>query len=216
MFTAVLVGDEDEIEKQLAELAVDQVMEEAAEDGLESAMVAQPHPDPVEQEVVQPSAQVQGDSEEEEEEEESKFTWELASGDAFFISKGPAEAKPSAEAAKDVAAPIGTFKDMPSFQFLEQLGMTEIPNVEECGIGVHFTNNVWQVRYPCKSGKKSAARSWGVLKKKGFVSPCKALLECLHWAWQSHLEFNPDCAYTKGKVQVLKGAIMADLGRDVK
>ena len=53
-------------------------------------------------------------------------------------------------------------------------------------------------------------------KKKGFVPPCRALLECLLWCWEVHLAENPTCAVSAGKIQLLKGAIKADLGRDVK
>ena len=220
-----LTGDGESIEQQLAELATDEVLEEAAEDGLENAIVANGSFDPMDLEGADQHsgfvAAADDVSDKEDSDEEPAATWEIGSGDACFICEGESSGASHAELpeakspAVGASAPTGAFKDMASFQFLNNLGMTEIPNVKACGIGVHCTICCWQVRYPCKSGQQSRARSWGNLKK-GFVSPCRALLECLLWAWQSHLDLFPTCAHSKGKVQLLTGAIMADLGRDVK
>lgn len=209
----------DDVEEQLALIAVDEVVGEAAEDGLEAAM----DNDEKNMEAMESECGQKGDGplgEDGEDGDESDLdnapVWELGSGDAFFVCPGPKSTSAHEPSPQGMKPPSCTFKDMPSFTFLENLGLTELPSVQGCGLGVHSTISCWQLRYPSDSGPQSAARSWGDFKNKGFVSPCLALLQCLHWAWESHCAMNPTCVYSRGSVQLLKGAILADLGRDVK
>eukprot|EP00438_Fugacium_kawagutii_P030026 Skav210977 [mRNA] locus=scaffold712:63115:72325:- [translate_table: standard] len=210
----------DDVDAELALVAVDEVVGEAAEGALEAAMTNdEMNMEAMESESGQPGDGPLGEDGEEslESDLDNAPVWEFGSGDAFFVSPGPESTSSTCEPSpKGTKAPSCTFKDMPSFTFLENLGLTEIPAVQGCGLGVHSTISCWQLRYPADSGPQSAARSWGNIKKRGFVSPCKALLQCLHWAWESHAALNPTCEYSKGRVQLLKGAILADLGRDVK
>ncbi len=216
------------MDNELAALANEETVEEAAEDALAAAMsnkeIMEPSEEPLEsvartgcqkEEEIQENQVENDDDDDDADKSDDEVTWELQSGDSFFMCEASAGVSSSGPAPPEgVKAPSGTFKDQPAFSFLEHFGLTEIPNVQECGIGVHATTNCWQVRYPSLE-KKSTARSWGQLKK-GYVSPCMALLLCLRWAWSAHHVLHPECKYTKTRLQVLDGAIVADLGRDVK
>lgn len=114
----------------------------------------------------------------------------------------------------EVAVAGAKFSTVPAFVFLEQAGLTCVPLVSGCGIGIHHTISTWQVRYPAEH-QKSTARSFGNLKK-GYVSAAEALLQCLLWAWQQHQKIYPDCDISKNKVNLLKGALVANLGFHVK
>jgi len=149
-------------------------------------------------------------------EEEQEVVFEFDDCDAAFVCKGKGEeAAGSSDLPPVGVVPSGTIKTTAAFLFLDQIGLTEVPNVQGVGMGVHLTTKCWQVRYPCGQGKKSAGRCWGVLKK-GYIPPCRALLQCLLWCWEAHRKEHPHCTISAGKCQLLKGAILADVGRDVK
>ena len=105
--------------------------------------------------------------------------------------------------------------DCPAFNFLETAGLTQLPNLKGVGIGVHYTTNTFQVRYPA-AHQKSTGRTFGNLKGKGYVPPVAALLQCLLWAWEQHASDNPNCTVSKERIQVLVGALKVNLGHDVK
>jgi hypothetical protein len=106
------------------------------------------------------------------------------------------------------------FETVPAFVFLREAGLTEIPNVIGCGIGIHHTTSTWQVRYPA-GHQKSTARTFGHVKK-GYVSSAQALLQCLVWAWEQHQKLHPTCTTAEATVKLLKGALIAQLGFHVK
>ncbi|CAL1125653.1 unnamed protein product [Cladocopium goreaui] len=200
------------------EMNLDEGGFEAAEDGLEANIPIDPEE---EEHNAKESINVDkgddfpcfGQSQDDASDEE--IVYEFKDCDAAFECVAT-EATSSSEPAPVGVSPAGTIKTMAAFMFLEQVGLSEIPNVPGVGMGVHTTTQCWQIRYPRATGKQSAGRCWGDLKKKGFVPPCRALLECLLWCWEVHLAENPTCAVSAGKIQLLKGAIKADLGRDVK
>eukprot|EP00435_Cladocopium_sp_Y103_P023018 s1373_g5.t1 len=143
--------------------------------------------------------------------------WKVGDGVSFVVSQEdlPLDENSIDPPQKPVAKAISgdRFKDVPAFQFLEKIHLTELPNIPGTGIGIHHTTNTWQVRYPAAT-KQSVARTFGHTKK-GFVYPVQALLECLLWAWQQHLEKNPLCATSKERIQVIQGALKVNLGHDV-
>ena len=211
-------ADGDNVEEQLVALNQDEGGFEAAEDGLEANIPIDPEE---EEHNAKESINVDkgddfpcfGQSQDDASDEE--IVYEFKDCDAAFECVAT-EATSSSEPAPVGVSPAGTIKTMAAFMFLEQVGLSEIPNVPGVGMGVHTTTQCWQIRYPRATGKQSPGRCWGDLKKKGFVPPCRALLECLLWCWEVHLAENPTCAVSAGKIQLLKGAIKADLGRDVK
>lgn len=149
--------------------------------------------------------------------EDDGVSFELC--DTSFVCEGSTNASSSADTPSVATTPKGSgFLESPAFQFLNQLGMADLPNVTGCGLALHGTIQMWQVRYPtAEAGQKmSRARSWGHLPKKGHVSCCRALLEVLLWGWERHQAENPACAATKQKVCTLKGALVVGLGRDLK
>lgn len=105
------------------------------------------------------------------------------------------------------------FQHVPAFLYLQELNLTELPNVGGTGIGIHFTTNTWQVRYPAGS-QKSTARTFGHLTK-GWKSSSTALLECLAWAWKQHSGLNPGCSTSKARFQALESALNNGLGKDL-
>eukprot|EP00438_Fugacium_kawagutii_P015564 Skav230977 [mRNA] locus=scaffold4:81200:81796:- [translate_table: standard] len=197
------------MEQQLVALNKDEPMLEAAEDGLEALIPADDEQEG--SEAVNPQSTQDANAFSE---DEGQTVFEFKECDAMFECS--AKEAPSCDLDVQVGvSPSGSFKDMAAFIFLSKVGLTEIPNVQGAGIGVHLTTKCWQVRYPNPTGKQSTARSWGDLKK-GTVPPCRALLQCLLWCWESHHKVNPGCDITKSKIQLLKGALVADVGRDVK
>lgn len=203
---------------QLAEMNQDQPNEEAAEVGLEANMDSAPmHPDSVEGEslaVVAANEADFADAESGDEGSNAGEVWEFTLGEASVVHEVKAVQKSDDGTTPVTQSPLGTFQTMASFLFLQGVGLTDLPNVEGVGIGVHLTIKSWQVRYPAQVGQQSAARCFGALKK-GWVPPCRALLQCLLWCWETHLKENPSCPVSFGKVQLLKGAIKADLGKNV-
>lgn len=136
-----LTGDGETIEQQLAELATDEVLEEAAEDVLENAIVAHGSCDPMELEGANPDsgnvAAADDVSNKVDSDEEPSGTWEIGSGDACFICEGESsEAShaelPEAKSPAGASAPAGAFKDMASFQFLHNLRRTTNPYKPNC------------------------------------------------------------------------------------
>lgn len=211
--------EDPELEAQLAMISECNAVDKGAEEDLELNMKPEQeqnqdhneaNPDK-EDEVMELEIANPGESEDEE------IEYDFSTG-VNFVCDGPSgvsSSDPSPPIA--VAPPSASFKDMPAFVFLEKLNLTELPHVNGAGIGVHVTIQAWQVRYPPSGSQKaSCARSWGNLSKKGFVSQCKALLECLLWAWERHLAENPSCSVSQTKVGMLKGALIADLGRDLE
>ena len=144
--------------------------------------------------------------------------WVVGEGASFMISEEipSTEATQSAVSEKPVTKKISgdSFKDVPAFQFLDMIGLTVLPNVPGTGIGIHHTTNTWQIRYPA-ANQKSVARTFGNCKK-GYVSPVRALLQCLLWAWQQHGKENLSCAVTLERIQVIEGALKVNLGHDVE
>ncbi|CAK9039312.1 unnamed protein product, partial [Durusdinium trenchii] len=211
--------EDPELEAQLAMISECNAVDKGAEEDLELNMKPEQeqnqdhneaNPDK-EDEVMELEIANPGESEDEE------IEYDFSTG-VNFVCDGPSgvsSSDPSPPIA--VAPPSASFKDMPAFVFLEKLNLTELPHVNGAGIGVHVTIQAWQVRYPPSGSQKaSCARSWGNLSKKGFVSQCKALLECLLWAWERHLAENPSCSVSQTKVGMLKGALIADLGRHLE
>eukprot|EP00438_Fugacium_kawagutii_P028480 Skav205456 [mRNA] locus=scaffold4682:42498:43100:- [translate_table: standard] len=199
------------MEAQLVALSKDDSTFEAAEDALEALI-------PAEDEHQDPEA-VNHHSDEDapaSSEDEGETVFEFKDCDAMYECCSKETSSCDLDLQVGVS-PSGSFKDMAAFIFLNQVGLAEIPNVQGAGVGVHLTTKCWQVRYPNPTGKQSTARSWGNLKKgKGIVPPCRALLQCLLWCWESHDKVNPGCDITKTKIQLLKGALVADVGRDIK
>lgn len=205
---------------QLAEMNQDQLNEEAAESGLEANVENAPmHPDTVEGESSAAVAAYEVDFENAESDDEvsdAGEVWEFTVGEASVVHEIKTVQKSDDGTTPVTQAPTsGTFQTMASYLFLQGVGLTDLPNIEGVGIGVHLTIKSWQVRYPAQVGQQSAARCFGALKK-GWVPPCRALLQCLLWCWETHLKENPSCPVSAGKVQLLKGAIKADLGKNVE
>ena len=149
---------------------------------------------------------------ESEAESDEEVVLHFDSADKAFMCKA---ADPEQSEAAVAAAP-GTFKSTPSYVFLEERGLVSLPAVDGVGVAVHLTNSTWQVRYPPVPGKKgSRCRSWGKVAKKGYVPPCAALLQCLLWCWETHLE-RTGSALAKDQVEILKEALNSNVGSDVK
>ena len=145
-------------------------------------------------------------------ESDAEVVWEIATK-SFLCS--PESSSPKQVPAAGAVAPSVTFKDLPAYHYLEAQGLTDIPNLQGCGLAIHSTISCWQIRYPVPAGRKaSCARSFGHLKK-GYKSSCKALLQCLLWVWKTHLLQNPHCKYSKSRVSDLEMAIADDLGKDI-
>lgn len=140
--------------------------------------------------------------------------WKLGEGEgaSFLVSEDATLVEESHEAKKPVSKmiPGDGFKSIPAFVFLEQIHLTQLPNVPGTGIGIHNTTNTWQVRYPAGT-QSSCGRTFGETKK-GFVPPVKALLECLLWAWQQHFKANPSCSVSQERIQIISGALSVNLG----
>ena len=130
---------------ELAALANEETVEEAAEDALVAAMSNKEIMEPSEEllesvegkecqkEEIQ-EKQVESDDNNDADESDDEVTWELQSGDHFYMCEGSAGVSCSDPAPPEgVKAPSGTFKELPAFVFLEQFGLTDIPNVQECG-----------------------------------------------------------------------------------
>ncbi|CAK9095301.1 unnamed protein product [Durusdinium trenchii] len=212
--------DGDEAEKELAMVAAaGEINEEPAEAVLEANMPADLE---VAEEIEQTGKAGHNDhgalsDNDDIASEDDGVSFELC--DTSFVCEGSTNASSSADTPSVATTPKGSgFLESPAFQFLNQLGMADLPNVTGCGLALHGTIQMWQVRYPtAEAGQKmSRARSWGHLPKKGHVSCCRALLEVLLWGWERHQAENPACAATKQKVCTLKGALVVGLGRDLK
>ena len=218
--------DHQEIEEQLALAASHEEAVQGAEEDLEANIIAVASHENEEDEVGghgTASANVAHCLDDSDEDQEQNFDDAMDSFDAVFVFSDEGDGDDNvkfqegkSEGSVSMNFSGGTFDEMPAWKFLSSMNMTELPNMKGVGVGVHLTTCCWQIRYPPTSPGKQAsvARSWGKLKK-GHVSQCKALLQCLLWIWQTHAESNPTCAISKGKVQLLKGALIADLGRDI-
>ena len=143
--------------------------------------------------------------------------WTLDESGACFILGDPSKDEEIDADSPPVSVKISNEKlaDCPAFNFLECAGLTQLPNLKGVGIGIHYTTNTFQVRYPA-AHQKSTGRTFGNLKGKGYVPPVAALLECLLWAWEQHASNNPGCTVSKERIQVLIGALKVKLGHDVK
>lgn len=143
--------------------------------------------------------------------------WTITDSGAIFTVESEDKSSVGSSEAEKVGIPMSPekFNDVKAFVMLSAIGLTEIPNVQGCGIGIHFTTNTWQVRYPSEK-KASTARTFGDhVKGKGKVSCSAALLQCLLWAWQQHGQKNPSCAVCKHRITILQGALNVGLGSEV-
>ena len=170
-----------------------------------------------------PGPNLFGSSSEDEAVELKDAAWDFDDDSAVFILEDlggavkPSEAElpaPSPPTSVSAAVAGDKFETVPAFVFLREAGLTEIPNVIGCGIGIHHTTSTWQVRYP-PGHQKSTARTFGHVKK-GYVSSAQALLQCLVWAWDQHQKLHPTCTTAEATVKLLKGALIAQLGFHVK
>ena len=215
----LLQGGVDDVDMQLAAMNNDESQQEMAEAALELNIdVAPEHPDAVGGgPPISLDANIEsGGKDDGESDLDAGDVWEFTVSEdtSFHELKEMETTGDSEQAPVSQASASGTFKHMAAFMFLEQVGLTELPNVPGVGIGVHLTIKSWQVRYPAETGQQSAARCYGQLKKQ-WVPPCRALLQCLLWCWEVHSQENPLCEVSESKITLLKGAIKADLGRDV-
>lgn len=160
-----------------------------------------------------------GDDDGEDDGEVDGDVWSFDDSGACFVLEPPKddEQEIAAPTEPSVCAKISgeKFSSVPAFVFLEKLEMTQLPNCIGCGLGIHFTTNTWQIRYPAEH-QKSTARTFGHVKGKGYVSPVSALVQCLLWAWKQHESKNPSCSKSKERIQVLSGALAVGLGKDVQ
>ena len=170
-------ADGDNVEEQLVALNQDEGGFEAAEDGLEANIPIDPEE---EEHNAKESINVDkgddfpcfGQSQDDASDEE--IVYEFKDCDAAFECVAT-EATSSSEPAPVGVSPAGTIKTMAAVMFLEQVGLSEIPNVPGVGMGVHTTTQCWQIRYPRATGKQSAGRCWGDLKKRGL---CLLAVHC--------------------------------------
>lgn len=208
----------DDIEEELLQVAQCDTVEEPAEQDLEANMPADLEAG--EEEGVQHETEVHQEDVEMLEEESADEADPVQFDDCAvtFICGEIASAGSSDKVPEVVAPKHASFQESPAFKLLESLEMTELPNVAGCGLALHGTINMWQLRYPASEPgeKMSCARSWGELPKKGYVSCCKALVQVLLWGWERHAAEHPECAVAKQKISLLQGALVADIGRDLK
>lgn len=209
-----------EVDGELALMDMEEEQFEKAEDALAANTACSEVADPTNEAVVEPADEAMADQEDggkAEVSSDEEVTWDL-SGDSVFIvglengekPKNDDETKPSCS--KQI--PSQRFNQMESFLFLEKFDLTRLPDIDGAGIGVHTTTCVWQVRYP-GDGKQSCARSYGDLKTKGYVPPCRALLQCLLWSWKQHGLKHGSCDLVKERIQKLTGALNLDLGHHI-
>ena len=129
---------------------------------------------------------------------EGGVVWTICPNGASSTEQNDHEPKESeaADSAASVTVSGEQFKDVPAFVFLDNIGLTQLPNRVGVGVSFHGTTKVWQVRYPADD-KQSTARTFGHVKGKGHVSSCAALIQCLLWSWQQHAVKNPSCPVSK-------------------
>ncbi|CAK9063017.1 unnamed protein product [Durusdinium trenchii] len=209
--------DDPELLEELSALALVECADCGAEDAAAAGaeIAAGPDGDMLDTEELEPEAS------DPEYLEDSGIEWKLENADKLLIigeessnqhGKMPEDAKPSPSSSSGKSC---SFQDVPAYAFLDQVNLTQLPDVVGFGIGYHSTTNCWQVRYPAV-GQASVARSFGVLKTRGYVSPCQALLECLLFVWKKHSQKNPGCHTALERVKTLQGALNVKLGFHIK
>ena len=156
-----------------------------------------------------------------EDESESEDTvWTITDSGAHFTiepTQDDLEEPPKACGSPKISMAVSSdkFSNVPAFQMLSTVGLTEIPNTVGCGIGIHFTTNTWQIRYPADK-KCSTGRTFGDnVKGKGKVSCAAALIQCLLWAWKQHYEKNPSSTECLERIKMLEGALAVGLGNNL-
>ena len=154
------------------------------------------------------------------ESESEDAVWTITDSGAHFTIESTEDhleepPKPCGPPKISMAISIDKFSNVPAFKMLSSVGLTEIPNAVGCGIGIHFTTNTWQIRYPADK-KCSVARTFGDnVKGKGKVSCAAALIECLLWAWRQHYKQNPFSTECTERIKMLEGALAVGLGKDL-